>query len=102
MVIEQLTFTVPPALRPRFLALDAEVWTATLAAQPGFLGKEVWVEHDAPDRLHLVIRWTSRAAWKAVPAALLADTDRRFAAALGQAIPVERCLDQDVVAPAGP
>jgi uncharacterized protein (TIGR03792 family) len=102
MVIEQLTFTVPPAFRRRYLALDAEIWTAMLAAQPGFLGKEVWVERDAPDRLHLIIRWTTREAWKAVPAALLADTDRRFAAALGQAIPVERCLDQDVVAPADP
>ncbi len=99
MIIEQLTFRVPAALRPRYLALDAEIWTATLAAQPGFLGKEVWVEADDPDSLHLIIRWQSRAQWKAVPTDLLADTDRRFAAALGQQVPVLRCLDQEVLSP---
>jgi uncharacterized protein (TIGR03792 family) len=98
MVIEQLTFQVPAALQTRFLALDAEIWTATLAAQPGYLGKEVWVEASRPDTLHLIIRWQTRAAWKAVPADLLARTDQHFTAALGQVIPVERCLDQDVVA----
>jgi uncharacterized protein (TIGR03792 family) len=98
MVIEQLTFRVPLSLQPRFLALDAEIWTATLAAQPGYLGKEVWVEADTPETLHLIIRWQTRAAWSAVPAEVLALTDQRFTAALGQVIPVERCLDQDVVA----
>jgi uncharacterized protein (TIGR03792 family) len=97
MVIEQLTFIVPPALRDRFLDLDRDIWTATLAAQAGFLGKEVWVEAGDPGRLHLIIRWQDRASWKSVPTALLAETDRRFAASLGQVIAVDRCLDQDVI-----
>jgi uncharacterized protein (TIGR03792 family) len=97
MIIEQLTFRVPAALRPRYLALDAEIWTATLAAQPGYLGKEVWVEADDPDTLHLIIRWQARAQWHAVPADLLAATERRFAEALGQHLPVLRCLDQEVL-----
>jgi uncharacterized protein (TIGR03792 family) len=97
MVIEQLTFQVPLADQPRFLAQDAAIWTKALAAQPGYLGKEVWREADAPDRLHLVIRWTDRAAWKAVPAELLARTDTDFVAALGVTCPVLRCLDQDVL-----
>jgi uncharacterized protein (TIGR03792 family) len=99
MVIEQLTFTVPLQDRARYLALDAEIWTPALAAQPGFLGKEAWVEAEAPERLHLVIRWDSRAAWHAVPRALLEATEARFRAALGAVVPVERCLDQDVVSP---
>jgi uncharacterized protein (TIGR03792 family) len=97
MIIEQLTFRVPLPLRPRYLALDAEIWTATLAAQPGFVGKECWVEAADPETLHLVIRWKTRADWHAVPGDLLARTDDRFTAALGQKIPVLRCLDQEVL-----
>jgi uncharacterized protein (TIGR03792 family) len=97
MVIEQLTFQVPVADQPRFLAHDTVIWSATLAAQPGYLGKEAWREAEAPDRLHLVIRWTDRAAWKAVPADLLSRTDLAFTAALGTSYPVLRCLDQDVL-----
>jgi uncharacterized protein (TIGR03792 family) len=97
VVIEQLTFQVPVADQDHYLARDAEIWTTALAAQPGFLGKEVWREAAAPDRLHLIIRWTDRAAWKAVPSDLLARTDAAFAAALGISYPVLRCLDQDVI-----
>ncbi len=97
MVIEELTFHVPAADQPRFLAQDAAIWTRVLAAQPGYLGKEVWREAKAPDRLHLIIRWADRAAWKAVPADLLAQTDAAFVAAMGDAYPVLRCLDQDVI-----
>lgn len=97
MVIEQLTFEVPLADQPRFLALDAAIWTTALAAQPGFLGKEVWREAAAPDRLHLIIRWADRDSWRAVPTDLLARTDAAFAAALGVSYPVLRCLDQDVL-----
>jgi uncharacterized protein (TIGR03792 family) len=97
LVIEQLTFEVPVAEQPRFLAEDAAIWTAALSARPGFLGKESWREADRPDRLHLVIRWADREAWKAVPADLLARTDAAFTAALGVTYPVLRCLDQDVL-----
>jgi uncharacterized protein (TIGR03792 family) len=99
MVIEQLTFRIPTALRARFLALDAEIWTATLAAQPGYLGKEVWAEAASPDTLHLIIRWQSRAEWKAVPADILAETDARMTAAMGQPCPVLLCTDCDVLRP---
>ena len=97
MVIEQLTFDVPVARQARFLAEDAAIWTKALAAQPGFMGKEVWREAAAPERLHLVIRWADRAAWQAVPAELLARTDAAFVEALGTSYPVLRCLDQDVL-----
>jgi uncharacterized protein (TIGR03792 family) len=97
MVIEQLTFEVPAADQPRFLEHDTAIWTRALAAQPGFLGKEAWREADVPDRLHLVIRWSDRTAWKAVPAELLTRTDAAFIAAVGATYPVLRCLDQDVL-----
>jgi uncharacterized protein (TIGR03792 family) len=97
MIIEHLTFSVPPDLQPRFLALDAEIWTATLARQPGFLGKEVWSDGDHAETLHLIIRWTGRRAWKAVPADLLAMTDRRFAAAFGTPVPALSCVEHSVL-----
>ncbi len=68
MVIEQLSFVVPVDEQARFLAADTAIWTAVLAAQPGYLGKETWREAADPARLHLIIRWENRAAWKAVPA----------------------------------
>lgn len=97
MVIEHLRLRVPLALRPRFLQADAEVWTATLAAQPGFVAKETWADVADPDTLHLVIRWQSRVEWKAVPTALLADADARMTAAMGQPCPVLSCTDCDVL-----
>ena len=97
MVIEQLTFQVPVADQPRFLAEDAAIWTPALASQPGFLGKEVWREAATPHRLHLIIRWADRASWQSVPTDLLARTDAAFVAALGVEYPVLSCLDQDVL-----
>lgn len=97
MVIEHLVLQVPVSLRPRFLQADAAVWTATLAAQPGFLAKETWADTADPDKLHLVIRWASREAWKEVPAPLLAETDARMTAAMGRACPVLSCTDYDVL-----
>jgi uncharacterized protein (TIGR03792 family) len=97
MVIEHLTLRIPLALRPRFLTADAEIWTATLAVQPGFVAKETWADVGQPDRIHLIIRWQTRALWKAVPADLLAETDARMTAAMGQPCAVLSCTDYDVL-----
>jgi hypothetical protein len=40
MVIEWLRYRVPTEFQVVFLEVDARLWTVTLAAQPGFLGKE--------------------------------------------------------------
>ena len=59
---------------------DAQVWTAFLAQQAGFLGKERWVASDDPGHVHLVIRWASMAAWQAVTEAEIAEVDARMGA----------------------
>lgn len=84
MVIEWLKFTVNPQLREKFVKLDREIWTATLAQFSGFLGKEVWISPIHSDEVVFVIHWQSRDAWKAVPAEVLADTEAKFAQAMGQ------------------
>ena len=98
MVIEWLRITVPTARQKDYLAQDRLIWTATLASQPGFLGKEVWRDPDSPEILNLVIRWDSLAHWQAVPTSLLAATDAAFVAALGEAFPVALCTRYDVLA----
>jgi uncharacterized protein (TIGR03792 family) len=88
-VIEHLVVRVPVAGQRRWLAADADVWTAVLSRQPGYLGKEVWADADDPETLHLVIRWASREDRDAVPRPLLEATEARFRAAVGAEFPVE-------------
>jgi uncharacterized protein (TIGR03792 family) len=96
MVIEWLQFRVPLADHARFIATDAAIWSVALAQNAGYLGKEVWCHPHDPEILHLVIRWTTRSAWQAVPDDLLAATGAAFARAMGQSYPVLTCIDYDV------
>jgi uncharacterized protein (TIGR03792 family) len=98
MVIEQLRFSVPVSDHARFIAEDARIWTKSLAAQPGFIGKAIWSDHATPETLLLVISWNSREEWHAVPRTVLDDTDRRFNQAMGVTYPVLACIDYDVLA----
>lgn len=76
MVIEWQRVRVRPEIRERYLEKDAEVWTRGLEAEPGFLGKEVWLGEDG--EVVLVIRWRSRGDWQGVPPERLAELERRF------------------------
>jgi uncharacterized protein (TIGR03792 family) len=100
MVIEWLRFRLPEADHPRFIALDAQVWNPALARNPGYLGKEVWQAADDADELSLIIRWQNLAAWKAVPQALLDETDQAFTKAFGRAVPAAGCTAFTVATPA--
>lgn len=84
MVIEWLGFRVEPELREKFIAEDEKIWTPVLAASPGFLGKETWIEPGMSDRVYFVIRWQTREQWKAVPVKLLEETEAKFMSAMGQ------------------
>jgi uncharacterized protein (TIGR03792 family) len=84
MVIEWLQFRVESESREKFIQKDDEVWTATLATYPGFIGKEIWLDPTALDRITLVIRWQTREQWKSVPQEILDETERKFALAMGE------------------
>ncbi|MBF2019052.1 MAG: TIGR03792 family protein [Hydrococcus sp. C42_A2020_068] len=84
MVIEWLKFRVSPQSREKFIQKDEEIWTATLAKYPGFLGKEVWINPSAPEEIVLVARWQTREEWKAIPQKDLDETERQFAQAMGE------------------
>jgi uncharacterized protein (TIGR03792 family) len=82
-VVEQLSFEVERELLSAWIAREARAWDAFLSGQPGFLGKEVWVEEERADgtaaTVHVVVWWASQSQWKAVPAHGL----RRAEAAMG-------------------
>ncbi len=84
MVIEWLKVRVSPELREKFIQKDAEIWTATLASYPGFLGKEVWINPETPSEVVLIIRWESLEAWKAIPQDQLEQTEQQFTQEFGE------------------
>lgn len=84
MVIEWLKFNVNPELRERFVEQDQAIWTKTLSQQPGFLGKEIWINPANPEEIILVIRWQTREQWKAIAPELLAETEKLFQQAMGK------------------
>lgn len=97
MIIEYLSFSVPLAAQDRFLAQDAAIWTPALATSPGFLGKDVWRQVGAPNRINLVIRWRAQADWDVVDRGILATTQAAFVAAVGAEYPVLSCTAFEVM-----
>ncbi|MCU0547916.1 MAG: TIGR03792 family protein [Leptolyngbya sp. Prado105] len=84
MVIEWLKVKVPIELRETYIQKDTEIWTATLSAYPGYVGKEIWFNPDDESELIMVIHWETKEAWKSVPASVLEQTEQRFVKAMGQ------------------
>ena len=78
MVIEWLKFRVDPESREKFIQEDDAIWTACLSAYPGFLGKEVWIEPNEPNKVIFTIRWQTREQWKSIPAKDLAEIEQQF------------------------
>ncbi|NJN85516.1 MAG: TIGR03792 family protein [Leptolyngbyaceae cyanobacterium SL_7_1] len=83
MVIEWLKVMVDPDVREQFVQTDEEIWTAALAEYPGFLGKDVWISPDNLAEVILIVRWSSFAAWDAIPPAELEQIEARFREAMG-------------------
>lgn len=82
MVIEWLKFAVDADGREQFIQKDEAVWTANLSTYPGFIGKEVWIEPTAPDKVIFTIRWQTREQWKSIPMKDLAAIEREFSAVM--------------------
>jgi uncharacterized protein (TIGR03792 family) len=82
MVVEELVFVVDPGERARWLAAEGAAWDPFLAAQPGFLRKEVWLgpPDDEPGTVRILVWWASQEEWDAVDA----DARARVDAAMGE------------------
>lgn len=84
MVIEWLKFRVSPQSREKFIKIDDEIWTATLAKCNGFLGKQVWINPQIEDEIVCVIHWETREQWFSVEQKLLDETEKIFADKMGE------------------
>lgn len=101
MIVEFLTFSVPPDELEEWLQVEERHWTRFLERQPGFVRKEMWrgadVEGAEPagpvDRVHAVIWWSSVEAWKAIPTEEL----ERVVEAMGPYERTPTCLAYDVL-----
>lgn len=82
MVIEWLQFEVNAEVREKFIQQDEKIWTAALSTYPGFLGKEVWIEPNAPHKVILTIRWQTREQWKSFPIKDLVKIENKFSAVM--------------------
>jgi uncharacterized protein (TIGR03792 family) len=101
LIIEWQKIRVRPELRDLYLEKDEEIWTAGLAQEAGFLGKEVWLgeEEIVLSEIFLIIRWRSEEDWKGMPKERKDELDRRFRAALPEGWEVAEMRSYRVVRP---
>lgn len=93
MVVEFLTFSVPPESQADWLAIEERHWSRFLERQDGFVRKEVWRSREEPDRVQVVIWWESMAQWQAIPRAALDEV----ATAMGHHEREATCVAYDVL-----
>jgi uncharacterized protein (TIGR03792 family) len=76
-VVEHLRVKVPAAARQAWLEAERGSWEPWLAQQPGFVGRDLLWDPDREEGT-LLIRWASRAQWKAIPTAEVEAVQERF------------------------
>lgn len=76
-VVEHLRVKVPADARQAWLAAEQQSWEPWLQQQPGFLGRELLWDSEREEGT-LLIRWASRAQWKAISESEVAAVQRRF------------------------
>ena len=78
-VVELLRLGVSAADYPAWLRAEQASWEPWLAQQPGFLGRQLFWDR-ARQEGTLLIRWASRAQWKAISDQEVARVQERFEA----------------------
>lgn len=76
-VVEHLRLKVPAEARQAWLEAERGSWEPWLRQQPGFVARELLWDADRQEGT-LLIRWTSREQWKAIPAAEVEAVQERF------------------------
>lgn len=84
-VVEMLRLEVPAAQREIWLAAEASTWQPWLEQQDGFLGRDLYWDPKLEQGL-LLIRWASRAQWKAIEADAVDQVQQRFDAEVNRAL----------------
>jgi len=76
-VVEHLRVQVPAEARQAWLEAERGSWEPWLQQQQGFLGRDLLWDAEREEGT-LLIRWASRAQWKAIPEAELETVQNRF------------------------
>ena len=76
-VVELLRLGVPAGAYGAWLEAEKASWEPWLAQQPGFLDRQLLWDRQRQEGT-LLIRWASRAQWKAIPAAEVDRVQERF------------------------
>lgn len=84
-VIEQLRLQVPAAHRTLWLQAEARTWQPWLEQQAGFENRSLYWD-PAREEGVLLIRWSSRSQWKAIPEEEVNRVQGLFEAEVNQAL----------------
>jgi uncharacterized protein (TIGR03792 family) len=93
-VVEHLRVRVQADARAAWLHAEAHSWDPWLRRQPGYLGRDLHWDAEREEGV-LLIRWASRAQWKAIPEAEVEAVQARFEAL------ARRCLRREAHSEAG-
>lgn len=76
-VVEYLRLHVPHEGREHWMVAESGSWEPWLKQQPGFLGRDLFWDPAAQEGT-LLIRWSSREAWKSISMAEVETVQERF------------------------
>ncbi len=76
-VVEHLRLQVPQGSREHWMVAERGSWKPWLKQQPGFLGRDLFWD-PATEEGVLLIRWSSREAWKSISTAEVETVQERF------------------------
>ena len=91
-VIEHLRLSVPEQGREAWLEAERGSWEPWLAQQMGFLGRDLLWDPETEEGT-LLIRWSSRQAWKAIPSEQVAEVQDRFEQLAREAMALPKEMD---------
>ena len=91
-VIEHLRISVPAQGRDAWLEAERGSWEPWLAQQSGFLGRDLLWDPETEEGT-LLIRWSSRQAWKAIPSEQVAEVQNRFEQLAREAMELPQEMD---------
>ena len=91
-VIEHLRLSVPEQGREAWLEAERGSWEPWLAQQIGFLGRDLLWDPETEEGT-LLIRWSSRQAWKAIPSEQVAEVQDRFEQLAREAMALPQEMD---------
>ena len=91
-VIEHLRISVPSHGREAWLEAERGSWEPWLAQQTGFLGRDLLWDPETEEGT-LLIRWSSRQAWKAIPSEQVAEVQDRFEQLAREAMALPQEMD---------